>query len=194
MNCGRQGCERCLKTFGQVYVPPKGWRPQQVCSDACFDAWAFGHVSQGKDLIASGGQWTFLGVTLTTEYAGRVRKMADDHHRQLGLGHAKNMLDAARYEDAARTYELMGMYREAGEARRIGRRQVTTQVSVNVNDLLEQLRRMGLTASYTCPVCHSPSSISGDSPPDALAKCRYCGAVIHPTDLVEALTKVIGYR
>ncbi len=110
------------------------------------------------------------------------------------LDHARQLLEAEDHEGAVRVYQDLGMWKEAGEARRAGRRQVVTQVHVNVNDLIEQLRNMGLTANYTCSVCHGPYTITGETKPDALSKCAYCGAVIRPTELVDTVAKVVGYR
>ena len=101
---------------------------------------------------------------------------------------------AERSEDAARTYEKIGMWKEAGELRRKTRQQVVTQVHVNMNDLIDQLRKMGLSANYTCPACRSPNTITGAMSPDKLSKCQYCGSIIPSTDLVEAISKVVGYR
>jgi ribosomal protein L37AE/L43A len=120
--------------------------------------------------------------------------MVSDHRRKVALATAINMINAERHEEAAKIYEGLGMFKEAGEVRRVGRRQVTTQVQVNVNDLMQQLRTMGVAANYTCPVCHSPTVITATTSPDALAKCQYCGAVARPTDIIEAITKVLGSR
>lgn len=194
LSCGSKGCAKCTIRFGSVPMPNGKAAARWACSNDCFDRWAFGQVANGYSLVASGPQWSLMGVALEPAFAGRVQAMTQQHQRQLALSHARNMLDAARYEDAARTYEGLGMFKEAGDTRRMAMRHVTTQVQVNMNDLLEQLRRMGISASYTCPVCRSPFSITGDTRSDALAKCQYCGAVIHPTDLVEAITKVVGYH
>ncbi len=130
-----------------------------------------------------GGGYTFLGRILSPEAAWRANRI-----------HVEHLVVAGRYEDAAVLYEKLGMWKEAGDLRNRGRQQYITQVHVNVNDLLQQLRAMGVSASYTCPVCRSPSTITGTTSPDALAKCQYCGAVARPTDVVEAITKVLGSR
>ncbi len=136
----------------------------------------------------------FEGVALGPAFLDRVGRMISDHKRKWALASAINYISAERHEDAAKIYESLGMHKEAGEVRRAGRRQVSTQVHVNVNDLLEQLRTMGVSASYTCPVCRSPSAITGTMSPEALTKCQYCGAVARPTDVVEAITKVMASR
>lgn len=107
---------------------------------------------------------------------------------------AESFVVAERPEDAARTYEKIGMWKEAGDLRRRGRQQVVTQVHVNMNDLIDQLRRMGVSANYNCPACHSPITITGGMSPEKLTKCQYCGSTIPTTDLVDAIAKVVGYR
>jgi hypothetical protein len=108
---------------------------------------------------------------------------------------AESFLVAERPEDAARTYEKIGMWKEAGDLRRKARQpQVTTQVHVNMNDLIDQLRRMGLSANFTCPACRSPNTITGEMPSEKMTKCQYCGAIIPSTDLVDAIARVIGYH
>jgi hypothetical protein len=127
--------------------------------------------------------YTFYGMILAPEAAWRANKIQAEH-----------LIVAGRYEDAAMLYEKLGLWKEAGDLRNRDRQQFVTQVQVNVNDLMQQLRAMGVSANYTCPVCRSPSVITGTTSPDALAKCQYCGAVTRPTDIVEAITKVLGSR
>ncbi len=183
-----------MLVVGHTIAQPGKWEPWASCSPACFDAWAALRVSEGAEVSAWGSSWMFEGVALGPVFLARVNGMVAEHKRKWALASAINMVNAERHEDAARIYESLGMFKEAGEVRRAGRRQVTTQVQVNVNDLMQQLRAMGVSASYTCPVCRSPSTISGETSPDALTKCQYCGAVARPSDIVEAITKVLSSR
>ncbi len=192
--CAKIGCKNCLIVVGQTARQDGKWDPWASCSWSCFDKWASYQVSTGAEVRAWGATWTFQGVALGPSALDRVNRMIADHRRKWALASAINYLNAERHEDAARIYESLGMHREAGEVRRAGRRQVSTQVQVNVNDLMQQLRAMGVSANYTCPVCRSPTVITAATSPDALAKCRYCGAVTRPTDIVEAITKVLGSR
>lgn len=188
------GCARCQIVPGTYAKPNGNQTPFPVCSWECFDRWAWSHVSQGSDATAWGQTWTFQGVQLAPLAAGRVKKMAEDLRRQRALGHAINLMNAERHEDAARIYESLGMWREAGEARRVGRRQVTTQVHVDINNLIEQMRKGGLATTYTCPACKSPIQITSDTAPSTLKACQYCGSAIQTTDLAEFLSKVVGTR
>ncbi|TLZ74232.1 MAG: hypothetical protein E6K06_01005 [Methanobacteriota archaeon] len=119
--------------------------------------------------------------------------MAEDHRRRQGLAHAQHLIEAEDHESAAKIYQTLGMWKEAGEVRRSGRRQVVTQVHVNVNDLVEQVRKAGIATDYTCPACRGNIPISGDTTLAKLRSCQYCGSAIQTTDLVEFLTRVVGY-
>ena len=182
--CRKAGCERCLGVYAHTY--PVAGRPpiaHRVCSWECFDRLASYNIGRGLTMASSGGSWYIGSYQLVPSAAQRAVRIQ-----------AQNYVLAERHEDAARLYESIGMWKEAGETRRLKARQVVTQVHVNVNDLVSQLRAMGVSATYTCPACHSPIEITPDTNVDALAKCRYCGAVIRPTDLVDAITKVVGYH
>lgn len=120
--------------------------------------------------------------------------MADQHRMGLRIHHAANLLVAERFEDAARVYESLGMWKEAGEARRRGSRRMVTQVQVDVNGLIEQVRKGGLTTTYSCPACKSPIRIDSNADAGTLQHCQYCGTAIQSTDLVEFLSRVVGYR
>lgn len=183
-SCHKAGCDHCLGVYAYTFpIPGRPPVPHWVCSWDCFDRMATYNVGRGLTLSSSGGYWYIGGYQLRPEAAQRAVKIQAEH-----------FVLAERHEDAARLYENIGLWREAGETRRLAQRQVVTQVHINVNDLVEQLHRMGLSASYTCPVCRSPFTITGDTSPDALVKCAYCGSVIRQTDLIEALSRVIGHH
>ncbi len=190
ISCGRPGCDRCLSAFSHMVVNGASY-VRYVCSTPCFERWAWGFVSNGYALEAIGPGWALHGIVLDRGYDGRVQDMVYRHHRALQLTHAQNLMAAERHEDAARVYEGLGMWKEAGDARRSGRRTVMTQVQVNLNELVRQMREGGLTTTYTCPACRSPILISGDTA-GQLRTCSYCGSTIQTTDLVEFLRRAVG--
>ncbi len=161
---------------------------------ACFDHWASGLVAHGLSPTPYGTTWMIRGIVLEPAYAGRIHQMAEQHRVNLQLQHARNLLQAERFEDAAKTYEGLGMWKEAGDARRLSKRNVVTQVQVDVNTLIEQVKKGGLTTTYSCPACHSPIQITQTTDIGSLKHCQYCGSVIQSTDLVEFLSRVVGYR
>jgi DNA-directed RNA polymerase subunit RPC12/RpoP len=151
-------------------------------------------VARGFSPVPWGSSWTISGVIIGPSFAARAHQMAEGHRANLQLQYARNLLEAERFEDAAKIYEGLGMYKEAGEARRHGKRNVVTQVQVDVNSLIEQVRKGGLTTTYSCPACHSPIQIDASTNVRALTHCQYCGSAIQSTDLVEFLGHVVGYR
>jgi hypothetical protein len=64
---------------------------------------------------------------------------------------------------------------------------------VNLNDLVDQVRKAGIATDYTCPACRGHIHISGETTLASLRTCEYCGSVIQTTDLVDFLAKVVGY-
>src|SRR2546430_16688711 len=88
--------------------------------------------------------------------------MAEDHRRRQALAHARHLIEAEDHEGAAKIYQTMGMWKEAGEVRRSGRRHIVTQVHVTVNDLVEQVRKAGIPTGYTCPRLRGHIPFSGE--------------------------------
>lgn len=192
--CATLGCTTCQADVGYIPDSDRRGRRLRFCSWDHFERWASSRVRAGNDVRDWSGQWSFQGAILNPEAAGQVRKLADDYRRELALTHARHLVEAERHEDAAKIYEDLGLWKDAGEIRRSGRRQVSTQVHLNVNDLIEQVRRGGLATIYACPACSSPIRISGETTASALDACAYCGSAIKSTDLVEFLSKVVGER
>jgi DNA-directed RNA polymerase subunit RPC12/RpoP len=192
--CGKRGCERCLMTFGHSTSPRGDAVPQRACSQACFDQWVGAMVVDGFGPVPWGQSWTIHGTIIDPPFAGRAHQLAEQHRGNLQIRHAANLLEAERFEDAAKIYDSLGMWKEAGDARRRAKRTVVTQVQVDVNSLIDQVRKGGLTTTYSCPACHSPIQISAETDVRSLKHCQYCGSVIQSTDLVEFLSRVVGYR
>jgi len=110
------------------------------------------------------------------------------------LEHARHLIEAEDHEAAAKIYQQLRMWKEAGETRRAGRRRIVTQVHVDLNDLVDRVRRAGIVTDYTCPACRGRIHISGETTPANLGTCEYCGSVIQTTDLVDFLAKVLGHQ
>jgi hypothetical protein len=126
--------------------------------------------------------------------ASRAVAMYQQHVTESKLNYAKKLIDAEQIEGAAMIYQELGMWKEAGDLRRRARQQVMTQVHVNVNELIDQLKKAGISTNYTCPVCGGHIPITGETNLSKLYGCQFCGSVIQTTDLVEFLTKVVGYK
>jgi len=100
------------------------------------------------------------------------------------LTHAKNLELAGRNEDAARIYESLGMWKEAGKARKEAGSTTIKHVSVNLNDLLDKLREGGLAVPYKCRICGAVMTIDRNSKPESLKRCSYCGTATNTDALL----------
>jgi hypothetical protein len=93
-----------------------------------------------------------------------------------------------RYEDAAILYEKIGMYKEAGDTRRLER--TIKNVNVDVNKLIEELKNGGLGHQYKCPNCGAMIQFS-ESDAGKIRNCSYCGASIDPEAMMKILREVM---
>ncbi len=105
---------------------------------------------------------------------------------------AKDLEKAGRHEDAGRLYEEFGMIDAAGAVRKKGKAQVVTNISVNLNELLEKLKSGGLVSVYKCPNCGGSIKISGTTSTQKLSKCEYCGTVLQTDDLVNFIRDILS--
>ena len=178
-------CERCLSLATSMAFPDAEGRQALwfSCGWPCFERAVTYQFSRGQTITQWGYGYVFMGRILTPEAAWRANRI-----------HVENLVLAGRLEDAARLYEKLGMYREAGDLRARSKQQVVTQVHVNLNALLDQLRQMGLSATFTCPTCRSPLAITGDTRAEALTRCAHCGSVLRQTDIVDAVARVLSAR
>ncbi len=97
---------------------------------------------------------------------------------------ANNLFKAARYEDAALLFEQVGMWEEAGRARRKAKETVSKYIHVNANDLFSQIKREGLAIPYKCPNCAGVLKVTGDK---QFTICPYCGSDIDLKTLSDLL-------
>src|SRR2546422_3890975 len=159
-----------------------------VCSWECFDRWAWTFISRGHAPSVIGQNYVLGGVRLHPGTAGRAVVMAEDHRRGQRLEEARHLIEAEDHESAAGIYQSLGMWKEAGEVRRNGRRQIVKQVHVNVNDLVEQVRKAGIATDYTCPACRGHIRITRDTTLPTLRTRPDTGPGTTPHELVALLT------
>jgi len=113
-------------------------------------------------------------------------KQQKDHNYKVHQEKAKNLELAGRYEDAAKEYEHLEMWEDAGRVRREGSTQVVKTVNVDLNRLMDDLRRGGLALNYKCHSCGGGVTI-GSGGMDAPKFCPYCGVMIDTKTLSDML-------
>ncbi|UCE92397.1 MAG: zinc-ribbon domain-containing protein, partial [Methanobacteriota archaeon] len=103
---------------------------------------------------------TQLGLT---EFSGRMNVDVNSYERicqwDKCVTRAKNLSLARRFEDAAKEYESIAMWKEAGNVREKGSSTTVKHVNVNLNDLLDRVRDGGLAISYKCKSCGAGLSV-----------------------------------
>jgi hypothetical protein len=105
---------------------------------------------------------------------------------------SNNLARSGRFEDAAKIEEELGNYNGAGELRLRAKEQIIrkTDISVNLNSLLQQIKDGGIVADYHCPNCSSPLQINDKSTVSSLKICEHCGHSIDTVNLAEFLKNI----
>ncbi len=178
--CGLRGCERCIVTPLGTTVPgaERGRRPLTGCSWECFDRWVRAQLASGLIMVQWGPEYMLGGIILGGEANVRASKASAEH-----------LILVGRSEDAASIYERIGLWREAGEARRGASRHVV--VHLDLDKLLETIRKAGISTNYRCPACGGSIRIAGNVGLASLRQCEYCGSTIQTADLADFLALVI---
>jgi len=109
------------------------------------------------------------------------------------LALAQNLIRCGRILDAARVFEELKLYDKARELREKDRRIIIkkTDISVNLNALLQQVKDSGLVAVYRCPHCGGNLKIGKSTSLESLRTCEHCGSEVETMDLVDFLEKVL---
>ena len=108
---------------------------------------------------------------------------------------ALNLEKCGRRQDAADIYEKrLQMYDKARQLREILNQVIVkrTDISVNLNALLQQLREGGVAVVYRCPHCGGKLKINKDTSSDCLSVCQHCGAEIQTMDLADFLKTALS--
>ena len=126
---------------------------------------------------------TTKGVSVTTNAI-----VIDAIVKQANIAQGK--VKAGNYEGAAKIFESLGLFDEAKELRDKAR--IKRNVTVDVNELIEQVRRGGLTVNYTCQACGAPLTIDSKVKAEGLRYCSYCGGVVDTDLLARTIQSAIG--
>jgi uncharacterized protein (DUF983 family) len=108
---------------------------------------------------------------------------------------AKNLEASGRLLDAADIYDRsLGMYDKARQLREKEKQVIVkrTDISVNLNDLLKQVKDGGIVVVYRCPHCGGNLKVSKDTSVDSLKICPYCSTEIEAMDLADFLRTALS--
>jgi DNA-directed RNA polymerase subunit RPC12/RpoP len=120
--------------------------------------------------------------------------MSEKSSSNAKLALAQNLERCGRTLDAARVFEELRLYDKARELREKDRHIIIkrTDVSVNINALLQQVKDNGLVAVYRCPHCGGKLKIDKNASVDKLKLCEHCGSEIETMDLADFLRTALS--
>jgi len=67
-----------------------------------------------------------------------------------------------------------------------------TDVSINLNSLLQQVKEGGIVAIFRCPHCGGKLKISDKTTLSSLKKCEHCSSEIESMDLADFFKTVLS--
>jgi DNA-directed RNA polymerase subunit RPC12/RpoP len=107
---------------------------------------------------------------------------------------AQNLEKCGRTPDAAKIFEDLRMYDKARELREKEKHILIrkTDISINLNALLNQVRDGGIVVVYRCPHCGGALKIGKDTNVEALKTCQHCGSEIQAMDLADFLRTALS--
>jgi len=127
-----------------------------------------------------------------------VRMYTGDYYRAFkqycDLKQAENLKRAGRREEAAKIFDQYDMYDEARELRDREKQVVVkrTDISVNLNALLKEIKDGGIVAVYRCPNCGGKLKVGKDTNVESLKVCEHCGSEIEALDLADFLKTALS--
>lgn len=121
--------------------------------------------------------------------SGKPLWMFDAFSYKAKLTLAQNLERCGRTQDAAKVFEELHMYDKSRELRESDRHIIIkkTNVSVNLNALLQQVKEGGIVAIFRCPHCGGKLKISDKTTATSLRICEHCNSEIEAMDLADFL-------
>jgi hypothetical protein len=101
--------------------------------------------------------------------------------------------ESGNIEDGAKFLEEMGRYSEAKRFRSMSKPKESsgTQVTVDLNRLIDQLQSGKLAIPYSCPGCGASIGIDQSSTVDGLKVCQYCESTLNTDAIIRLLEKAL---
>jgi hypothetical protein len=126
--------------------------------------------------------------------SGKPLWMFTKYHTNAKTALAQNLEKCGRTQDAARVYEDLRMYDKSRELREKDRQILVkkTDVSINLNALLQQVKDGGLVAIFRCPHCGGKLKISEKTTLNSLRTCEHCESEIESMDLADFLKTALA--
>jgi transcription initiation factor IIE alpha subunit len=110
------------------------------------------------------------------------------------LACAQNLERVGRPLDAAIGYEQLKMYDKAKELREKEKQVIVkgTNVSLDLNRFLQQIKDGGIVAVFRCPHCGGKLKVDKNVDVAKLKVCEHCGSEIESMDLADFLKTALS--
>src|SRR3990172_5978012 len=117
--------------------------------------------------------------------SGKMIWMFEKFRTKAKTALAQNLEKCGRTQDAAKAFEDLRMYDKSRELRERDRQILVkkTDISVNLNALLQQVKDGGIVAIFRCPHCGGKLKINEKTTVSSLRTCEHCGSEIESMDL-----------
>jgi len=114
--------------------------------------------------------------------------------RYCDLKQAENLEKAGRRKEAAKIYDQYGMYGKARKLRDTEKQVIVrkTNISVDLNALLQQIKDGGIIVVYRCPNCGGKLKVSKGTNVESLKACEHCGSEIETIELADFLKTALS--
>ena len=103
-----------------------------------------------------------------------------------------NLEKAGNFEGATQIYEGHKLWTYAGRARGKNRVQMVKHVTVDMNQLLDQISTRGLAVPYKCHNCGASITIDKNSNASGLKFCSYCGTAYNIEDISRIVQEALA--
>ncbi len=147
------------------------------------EAKAYAHMAKVEGLENS-DPW--LGKLIRVWRLDNPSKLPDETMLE-ELIMARNMEKAGNFEKAAVILEKYRFWEEAGRMRRLDDQKVIKHITVDMNELIDQVGTKGLAIPYKCQSCGATITIDKDSNKEGLKFCSYCGTAYNIEDMVRII-------
>jgi hypothetical protein len=126
--------------------------------------------------------------------SGKPHWMFEKFRAKARTALAENLEKCGRTQDSAKIFEDLRMYNKAKELRERDRHIVVkkTDVSINLNALLQQVKDGGIVAIFRCPHCGGKLKVGDKTTLNSLKKCEHCGSEIESMDLADFFKTVLS--
>jgi len=207
-------CPECNKKLNSAWIPAKTCIfCRTTFHSKCFSTGSLSVSTKSAIALYPNKRKDIVNVVLGSKLAhtwtpGRVQSMPEEELikgttqefckfcipkvREMAPKVGRDLEKAGRYADAGDLFEEFGMFEAAGAARKKVKAQVVTNITLDINQLLDKLKSGGLVTVYKCPNCGASIKISGETSTTQLSKCEFCGTVLRTDDLLKFIQDILG--